>query len=156
MYAPRPNLPHLQTPMLRTLVVGAGQAGCALARDLRSTPAFGLEPVGFLDDDPDKPGADGLPVLGTLATLGKIVEASRIDAVVIAIPSLPGDRFDQVAHDAAAAGVGVRYLPTFLAALQRDVAGSDLRSLDVRALIGRNEAHGVRRRVREYSDGRRV
>ena len=146
-------------PGLRTLVIGAGEAGQALARDLARTPQFGLEPVGFLDDDPAKRRAGGigdLPVLGELNDSRAVVLAHRIEAVVVAIPGLAPDRFRRVARNAEAAGASVRYLPSFIAALQRDVVGSDMRSLDVGELIGRAEMHVVSPEARATIAGQRV
>jgi len=144
---------------LRTLVIGAGEAGQALARDLARTPQFGLEPVGFLDDDAAKrqAGVIGvLPVVGDLDGAREAVLAHRIEAVVVAIPGLAPDRFRQVAGAAEAAGASVRYLPSFIAALQRDVVGNDMRSLDVHELIGRAEMHVVSSEARSTIAGRRV
>ena len=61
--------------LLRTLVVGAGVAGRALARDLAATPDFGLAPVGFLDDEPDLSEPLALPVLGKLEDLTMVAVA---------------------------------------------------------------------------------
>ncbi|MGW2571412.1 aminotransferase class I/II-fold pyridoxal phosphate-dependent enzyme [Streptomyces sp. NPDC001537] len=144
---------------LRTLVIGAGEAGRALARDLARTPAFGLDPVGFLDDDPAKRRAavtGGLPVLGELDATRSAVHDHRIEAVVVAIPGLDPDRFRRVARAAEAEGASVRYLPSFTAALRRDVVGSDMRELDVQALIGRAEMHVVSAAARSVVAGRRV
>ena len=66
-----------QRTLMRTLVVGAGEAGRALARDLAATPEFGLEPVGFLDDDPMVLPPHSLPVLGTLADLTAVARSMR-------------------------------------------------------------------------------
>ena len=63
------HLPPTRHTLMRTLIVGAGEAGRALARDLAATPAFGLHPIGFLDDDPELRLPQSLPVLGTLADL---------------------------------------------------------------------------------------
>jgi FlaA1/EpsC-like NDP-sugar epimerase/dTDP-4-amino-4,6-dideoxygalactose transaminase len=144
---------------LRTLVIGAGEAGRALARDLARTPEFGLEPLGFLDDDPAKrhAGAIGeLPVLGELDAVRVAVLTHRVEAVVVAIPGLDPVRFRRVARAAESAGASVRYLPSFIAALRRDVVGSDLRELDVGALIGRAEMHVVSPGARSVVAGRRV
>ncbi|MEO5744859.1 MAG: hypothetical protein ABIQ53_09770, partial [Terracoccus sp.] len=70
---------------LRTLIVGAGQAGRALARDLQRVDRFGLTPVGFLDDDVAKRTVRHLPVLGGLSDLLPVATAQRIDVVVLAI-----------------------------------------------------------------------
>ncbi|HSA49605.1 MAG TPA: nucleoside-diphosphate sugar epimerase/dehydratase [Yinghuangia sp.] len=154
---------------LRTLVVGAGSAGSALARDLLRTPEFGLRPVGFLDDDPHKkqvrvagqpweePGRpEHLPVLGRLDELVAVSLEQGVEVVVLAIPGLPPEDFRKVAADASAVGANVRYLPSFLVALRRDVVGSDMRTLDVNRLIGRQELHVVSASVREVIAGRRV
>ncbi|MFI9766640.1 DegT/DnrJ/EryC1/StrS family aminotransferase [Streptomyces sp. NPDC052415] len=144
---------------LRTLVIGAGEAGRALARDLARTPNYGLDPVGFLDDDPVK-RTDGpvpeLPVLGGLDATRDAVRAHRVEAVVVAIPQLAPARFRAVAQAAEAEGASVRYLPSFIAALRRDVVGADMRELDVRELIGRAEMHVVSPEARSVVAGRRV
>src|SRR5690348_18509949 len=72
----------------RTLVIGAGEAGRTLARDLRRTPSYGLEPIGFLDDNPRLKGANGLPVLGRISELGAITSTHAIEVAIVAIPSL--------------------------------------------------------------------
>jgi FlaA1/EpsC-like NDP-sugar epimerase len=141
---------------LRTLVVGAGVAGRALARDLSHAPEFGLWPVGFLDDDPEKAAAHGIAVLGRLGDLAAVARSRNVQVVVIAIPLLPRDTFREVASDAASVGASVRYLPTFIDALERDVVGRDVRNLDVNRLIGRDERHVVSADVRRVVEGRRV
>ena len=143
---------------LRTLVVGAGSAGTALVRDLGRTPAFGLTPVGILDDDPAKAGRSrsGIPVLGPLADLTELAVRHRAQVVALAIPGLPAGRVRALATAAAAAGAAVRYLPSFLSALRREVVGSDMRSLDVNRLIGRHEVHVASSDVRTVIEGRRV
>ncbi|HET8560603.1 MAG TPA: nucleoside-diphosphate sugar epimerase/dehydratase [Marmoricola sp.] len=138
-----PGLTHPATRM-RALVVGAGVAGQALARDLAAAPGFGLEPVGFLDDDPTRADGGGdLPLLGSLDEVEAAVLSEHADAVVIAIPGLDPQLFRKVARGATAAGASVRYLPSFVGALERDVVGSDMRWLDVGKLIGRDEVHVV-------------
>ncbi|MEU5320360.1 aminotransferase class I/II-fold pyridoxal phosphate-dependent enzyme [Streptomyces sp. NPDC021056] len=158
--AEHPGRPGTRRPAgLRTLVIGAGEAGQALARDLARTPQFGLDPVGFLDDSPAKrhaPVIGGLPVLGGLDDTRAVALTHRIEAVVVAIPGLSPDRFRRVAHAAEATGASVRYLPSFIAALRRDVVGSDMRALDVHELIGRNEMHVVSPEARATIVGRRV
>ena len=102
---------------LATLVVGAGSAARTLMRDLRSCPDYGLWPVGLLDDDPRIRSVSGVPVLGTLAELPRIVREGRIAAVVIAIPSLPPATLSRLIRAAADTGAHVRYLPSFLSAM---------------------------------------
>jgi FlaA1/EpsC-like NDP-sugar epimerase len=148
---------HHQT-LLRAIVVGAGEAGLALARDLHRVSSFGLQPVGFLDDDPAKQGRryGGRRVLGTLADLERVLERSHVDVVVVAIPSMPSHEVKQLGLRAAAQGVTVLHLPPFLSALQRQIAGTDMRALQVGPLIGRPEMHVVSRHAREAIAGKRI
>jgi FlaA1/EpsC-like NDP-sugar epimerase len=147
-----------ETNLLRTIVVGAGEAGLALSRDLHRVSSFGLEPIGFLDDDSAKQGRGfgGRRVLGTLADLEQVLEQSRVDVVVVAIPSMPSHQVKQLGLRAAAHGVTVLHLPPFLSALQRQIAGTDMRALQVGLLIGRPEMHVVSRGAAEAITGKRV
>ena len=74
------------------LIVGAGRAGSAVARELQNNPGLGLRPVGFVDDDAKKHGLriNGLRVLGPSQTLPKFLEDFRVGCVLIAIPSASG------------------------------------------------------------------
>lgn len=99
---------------------------------------------------------DTVPVLGTLADLTALAVEHHAQVVALAIPGLAPQRVRALATAAAAAGAAVRYLPSFLAALRREVVGSDMRSLDVNRLIGRHEVHVVSADVRDVIEGRRV
>jgi FlaA1/EpsC-like NDP-sugar epimerase len=96
---------------LATLIVGAGSAARTLMRDLRTCPDYGLRPVGFLDDDPGIRSVFGTPVLGTLADLGRVVREHQIQAIIIAIPSLPPAAHSRLIRAATDTGAHVRYLP---------------------------------------------
>ncbi|HEX6919218.1 MAG TPA: polysaccharide biosynthesis protein [Actinomycetes bacterium] len=155
-FLPRQKSNGDERPGLRTLVVGAGVAGRALARDLRDAPELGLWPIGFLDDDPAKTGAPGMPVLGTLADLAAVALSDRVEIVIIAIPLLATEKFRETARAAASVGASVRYLPRFIDAVERDVVGSDVRNFDVRRLIGRDEWHVVSPDAGAVIEGKRV
>ena len=141
---------------LRTIIIGAGEAGRVLARDLKRAPEYGLLPIGFLDDDPTKKGAVGLPVLGKLTDLVTIAAAHAADVVIVGIPSLAQADIRRLAEAATTAGVSVRYLPSFIAALERDARVSDLRRLRVDRLLGRQEMRVVRTASRAIVEGKRV
>jgi len=141
---------------LRTIIIGAGEAGRTLARDFLRMPEFGLIPVGFLDDDRKKRSVAGLPVFGSISSLNDVASAENAAVVVIAIPALPAKQVREIAEQANEAGVGVRYLPSFVAALERVARVSDLRRMRVDELLGRSELHVVRYGGREVIAGRRV
>lgn len=140
----------------RCLIVGAGAAGRAIARDLRHCPEYGLWPIGFVDDGRAARGAFRLPVVGGAAELDRLIREQEADAVVIAIPSLSAQRIRQLAREAARSGAMVRFLPSFGAAIERDARVHDLRHLRINELLGRPERHVVRPETHAYLQGRRV
>jgi FlaA1/EpsC-like NDP-sugar epimerase len=113
-------------------------------------------PIGFLDDAPGLIRAAGLPVYRPIAALPEIARAHRADACVVAIPSLPAPRLAQIIEAARASGLHVRYLPSFLAAVERDARLSDLRQIRVEGLLGRREVHVVSQKAATLIAGRRV
>jgi UDP-GlcNAc:undecaprenyl-phosphate GlcNAc-1-phosphate transferase len=92
----------------RVLVVGAGQAGRGLARDLRGDADARV--VGFLDDNPRlrRRRVQGVPVLGTTADADAVLSSTRADEVVVTIPDADADRLDALARACGAAGVPQR------------------------------------------------
>ncbi|RJL30869.1 polysaccharide biosynthesis protein [Bailinhaonella thermotolerans] len=141
---------------LPTLIIGAGEAGRTLARALRSSPSYGLTPIGFLDDDQGIRRAAGLPVLGRTHDVAEIARSTGARAALVAIPSLTPSKIAALIEQAAAAGLLVRYLPSFLAAVERDMRVTDLQRLSLPRLIGREEVHVASERARQLITGRRV
>ena len=148
--------PRRRSGGLRTLIIGGGEAGRTLARDFLRMPEYGLVPVGFLDDDPRKRSVAGLPVLGSIGSLTTVAEEERVAVAVIAIPALQPKQVRKIAEQATQAGISVRYLPSFVAVIERGAHVSDLRRLRVEQLLGRNELHVVRQGGKEVITGKRV
>ena len=141
---------------LATLIVGAGSAARTLMRDLRSTPDYGLRPVGLLDDDPGIRSVFGTPVLGPLADLRDIVRQHHVQVIIIAIPSLPQASLSRVIRAAADTGAHVRYLPSFLSALERVARAADMRTVSFSDLLGRAEHRILEPSVQAMLTGARV
>jgi len=141
---------------LATLIVGAGSAARTLMRDLRDCPDYGLRPVGLLDDDPGIRAVYGVPVLGALADMRRVVRERRIAVVVIAIPSLPPASLSRLIRAAADTGASVSYLPSFLAAMERAARAVDMRGVSYRELLGRTERRVLEPAVQAVLSGARV
>jgi FlaA1/EpsC-like NDP-sugar epimerase len=97
------------------LIVGAGEGGRLVLREIARNRELGLAPVGFLDDDPRKRGMriDGVKVRGnTEADLPRILEEAEPEEVIIAIPSAPGSTRARVVRECRARWIPVRTLPT--------------------------------------------
>jgi FlaA1/EpsC-like NDP-sugar epimerase len=152
------NHPHRQSrsAVLPTLIIGAGEAGRAVVRAIRDSNGYGLKPIGFLDDDPHIRRAAGLPVLGRTSQMASVAQRTGAKAALIAMPSMPQARIAELIEEAACAGLMVRYLPSFLSAVERDMRLSDLRGLRVEHLLGRDEIHIASDRACNLIRGRRV
>jgi len=141
---------------MRTLIVGGGSAARTLARDLRRSPDYGLQLVGCLDDDPRIRWVSGIPVLGRLSDLRRVASTWQVEAVIIAIPSLPPTALNALMREAADTVAHVRFLPSFLSAVERAARAADMRTVRVSALLGRDERRVLRPSVRTALSGARV
>jgi FlaA1/EpsC-like NDP-sugar epimerase len=119
----------------RTIVYGAGNAGVSLLRDIRQNPTLTYDVVGFVDDNPGKPGIvlHGVKVLGGGDDLAEITRKQRAEFVLIAIPSATGSQMKAILERCTAAGVPYKTIPSLselidggLARQIRDVAVEDL------------------------------
>jgi FlaA1/EpsC-like NDP-sugar epimerase len=141
---------------LATLIVGAGSAARTVMRDLRSCPDYGLRPVGLLDDDPGIRFVFGTPVLGTIADLRSVAREHQIQAIIIAIPSLPQAALSLLVRAATDTGAHVRYLPSFLSALERVARAADMRTVSYSDLLGRAERRILQPSVQAMLGGARI
>src|SRR5512133_1649368 len=128
---------------LRVLIVGAGDAGALVVRELQKNPQINLQPVGFLDDSPDKQRQQiyGVPVVGQLADLAHTLDTRKVDQVIIAIPSAPGKVMRLVADVCRLKGVPFRTMPGIYELLGGQVSVSRLREVDITDLLRRELAH---------------
>jgi FlaA1/EpsC-like NDP-sugar epimerase len=124
----------------RVLIVGAGDGGRLVLREIVRNPALDLNPVGFVDDDPLKRGMriDGIRVLGRTAELPRILDEAEPDDVTIAIPSAPGTLRAQVVQACRDRGIPVRTLPTVFELLQDEgTAVRQVRPVEIEDVLGR-------------------
>ncbi len=123
----------------RVLIVGAGDAGALVVRELQKNPQLNLIPVGFLDDNPTKQRQQihGVPVVGTINEMTRWLEKLRVDEVIIAIPSAPGRVVRMVADVARLKGIPFRTMPGIYELLGGKVSVSRLRDVDITDLLRR-------------------
>jgi FlaA1/EpsC-like NDP-sugar epimerase len=126
---------------MRVLVVGAGEAGAMVIRDILRNPSIGLEPVGLIDDDPRKLGLSlhGVPVLGNRADIPPLVARKRVEQILLAIPSALSETVQEVAALCGEADVPLRVLPATREIVGGRVGVGDLRDLSIEDLLGRQQ-----------------
>jgi FlaA1/EpsC-like NDP-sugar epimerase len=144
------------------LIVGGGEGGRLVVRELVRNPQLALRPVGFVDDDPRKQAIKdeyGLRVLGTTSRedLVRVLDEVEPDEVVIAIPSAPGTLRARVVAACRERGIPVRTTPTVFELL-RDGSGQmrvtrQLREVRVEDILGREPVRMEVERVGAYLAG---
>ena len=142
----------------RILIVGAGDAGALVVREMQKNPNLPQKPVCFLDDDPAKQRKQihGIPVVGKLSDLPRTLITRRIDEVVIAIPSAPGRVIRQVADMCRTRNMPFRTMPGLFELLGGKVSVNRLREVEITDLLRREPTQIDDRAVGASLGGKRV
>jgi FlaA1/EpsC-like NDP-sugar epimerase len=124
----------------RVLVVGAGNAGTMVVRELQRNPQLGITPIGFLDDESEKLGKRilGVRVLGATRDVEEMVRRHAVDEVVIAMPRASGPIVRAIVDGCQAAGVPSRTIPGVYELLDGTVTVSRIRDVEITDLLRRN------------------
>jgi FlaA1/EpsC-like NDP-sugar epimerase len=142
----------------KTLIIGAGDAGALVARELQKTSQLNWAPIGFLDDDPAKQKHEiyGVSVIGKVADLASMLENREVDEVVIAIPSAPGRLVRQIADVCRKKGIPSRTMPGMYELIGGTVRVNRLREVDITDLLRRDPVTIDDRLVGSSLNGKRV
>lgn len=140
------------------LIVGAGDAGAALARELQNSPQVKLIAVGFVDDDPAKVNHQirGIPVLGTRQAIPTIAMHSGAEVAIIAMPTASGKTIRETVELCQQAGLETKTVPGFYQILDGRVSVKSLRTVEVGDLLRRESKFADLNLPTDYLTGRRV
>ena len=141
---------------LRVLILGAGQAGEALVRDLRRVGAY--QPVGFLDDAAKLRGSylQGLPVLGRIEDVSRIAPETAAKLLVIAMPSLDATEMRRVVAACERTGLPFRTVPRLNDLLEGRSLPGELKEVAIEDLLGRKPVTPDWKAIRGWLGGRSV
>ncbi|HVC88096.1 MAG TPA: nucleoside-diphosphate sugar epimerase/dehydratase [Gaiellaceae bacterium] len=141
------------------LIIGAGDAGQLMVREMQRNRQMHYTPIGFVDDDPRKRGdrIHGVRVLGTTDELAHILRDNKPDEVLIAIPSAPGRVRQQIVETCRAERVPVKTLPGLHELIAGDVnLGAQIRPVQVEDVLGRQQVEVDLRAVAAYVEDKTV
>jgi FlaA1/EpsC-like NDP-sugar epimerase len=126
----------------RVVVVGAGDAGTLMVREMQRNPQLHLRPVAFVDDDTEKLKKEiyGVRVAGRFDQLPTVVERHHADEVIIAIPTASGPTVRRVAEVCRQRGISFRTMPGIYELLGGKVSVSRLREVEISDLLRREPA----------------
>lgn len=123
----------------RVLMIGAGEAGVIVARELANRPDLGLMPIGFIDDNRTKVGTSiaGLQVLGTMDHVAEISEQRRVKRALITIANASGATIRRIARQCREAGLETKIIPGIHELFGDTLNLSKIREIAIEDLLGR-------------------
>lgn len=129
--------------MKKVIIIGAGDCGERVCRELLANTAAKSCVVGFLDDELSKYGRKihGVPVLGQLCDLPRIIEVENINEVVIAISYTSATNMRKIVGLCKKAGTSFKIVPSIGELIDGKISVSSIRDVEYRDLLGRKPVH---------------
>ncbi len=142
----------------RVLVVGAGDAGSFFVQEMQTSDKVNFEAVAFVDDNDEKQGMSihGVPVLGRIRDIPRIVRDCRVEEVIIAIPTAPGRMIREIMALCDTARVVSKTMPGMYELLSGQVDVSHLRNVEIQDLLRREPVKTDMASVVDFIRGRKV
>jgi FlaA1/EpsC-like NDP-sugar epimerase len=140
------------------LIIGAGDAGEMLAREVRDNPHLDYDIVGFIDDNPHKVGRaiHGISILGELEEMKKIAASSHADEIVIAMPSASAVNIRRAVSLCESTGLPYKTLPGMGELIEGKVSVSAIRNVRYEDLLGRKPVELEVGKIGGYLAGKRI
>jgi len=154
----RIRLRHVERPRKRTLLIGAGDAGAMVCKEIDRRPDLGVQLVGFVDDRADKVGTviQGVKVLGDMGSLPDLVHREEIDQAIISIATASGGEIRRISSACEAIGLPVKIIPALYEILDGKVNLSRLREVTIDDLLGRETVKLETTQLSQFCLGKRV
>lgn len=154
----KPKYRQIQRKKNKVLIIGAGDAGAMLLREIERYHIANRQVVGFIDDDKNKTGKIllGVKILGTRNELVKIAAEKGIDEIIIAMPSVKGKEIKAIINICKETNCKLTILPGLYEIIEGKVSISQLRPVDIEDLLGRDPVKLDTTTVKKYLAGKIV
>ncbi|MBI2989167.1 MAG: polysaccharide biosynthesis protein, partial [Deltaproteobacteria bacterium] len=142
----------------RAVVVGGGDAGEMLIREIERSLTLNYEVVGFVDDDPKKQGRrlHGIEVIGTVERLPYLCRAEQVEEILIAVPSADREQKRRIIDQCRASGLPFKTIPPLTELLQGRAWIGQLQEVRPEELLGREAVRMDLETLRRELAGKRV
>ena len=142
----------------KVMIVGAGESGRSLIREIKGNPALDMEVVCAVDDNPGKHGRyiEGVPIVGGRDAIYDACDEYGIDRIIYAIPSVSGAERKAILEACQATGREVKAIPGIYQLVDGQVNVSALRSVKLEDLLGRDPIVVDAEEVRSFIEGKVV
>jgi FlaA1/EpsC-like NDP-sugar epimerase len=127
------------TEAKRLLMIGAGDAGEKIFREIQDNPRLQYHVIGFLDDDMEKAGMQlhGVPILGTTSEIKSIASKVKAEEVLIAIPSVTGKQMRRIISSCEGSDIPFKTVPGIGELINGKVSVKAIRDVSYEDLLGR-------------------
>jgi FlaA1/EpsC-like NDP-sugar epimerase len=140
------------------LIIGAGDCGEKIFREIRDNARLLYNVVGFLDDDPSKLGMKihGIPVVGCIAEIQRAAKTLGADEALIAIPSATSEQMRKMVEHCKDSGIEFKTIPGMGELINGRVTVSAIREVAYRDLLGREAVKLDEEKIGAYLEGKNV
>lgn len=123
----------------RILVIGNGEFGSTIVKEVKEHPELKSIPIAIIDDDKEKTGRkiNGVPIVGQFGDIINVVHKKRIDEIIIALPSFSKKMIDDLYQTCLRTGCRVKILPSFTQLINESYVMPKIRNVDIEDLLGR-------------------
>ena len=141
-----------------TMIVGAGEAGYTLLKELQNSRFVGQNVCCIVDDDPGKQGKylRGVLVAGTRHDICRLAEEYDIDEIMIAIPSASHGMIQEILDICSRTSCQLKVLPGLYQLVNGEVSVSRLRNVEIEDLLGRAPVDTQIDSIMDYVSGKTV
>lgn len=142
----------------RILILGAGEAGVMVLREILKSEQLKSRVVAFIDDDPKKIGRSihGVPVLGNRTQMQQIVNKYSVDEIIFAMPSATNEQRKEYLERASVTGANVKTIPGVYEIIGDQVQLSSIRDVSIEDLLGREPVRLDTERLDQFIRGKKV
>jgi len=142
----------------RAMIIGAGNCGVLIAKEMKKNEKLDMSPVCFIDDDPLKHGqqVNGCPVAGGRGRIIELAQKYKIDDIIIAIPSASRSQIAEILEISKHTNAKLRIIPPIEQVIEGQVSLQKMRDVDVEDLLGREPVKLQLEGIAGYLEGKTV
>ena len=141
-----------RTNEIRVMVIGAGDAGSMVIKELKNHRILNCVPVAVIDDDKWKQHSQihGIPVVGDRSQIIETANKLEIDEIILAIPSAPFKEYTEILNLCKETKCKLKTLPGVVEAIDERIGIRDIRDVSIEDLLGRDEVQFNTNEVADY------
>ena len=152
------NKKEKEKDLYRTLIVGAGEAGSLVLKEIKSHDELIYDPIGFLDDSEAKQGMkiQGVEVLGQIQDANRIINEKNIDTIILAIPSLNFEDRNRILNTLSNENIRIKIVPGFYQIVDGGTNRLMIRDVEIEDLLGRETVELDTNIIKEFIENRTI